>query len=100
MINDKDHYQSVANAVRLELDSRSPRLRLSVIGYLTAADITPETMDGNDDRWLELVKAVVDYIGEEIDNFVEVIENLPAIEPSVPEKDDSVLGIPKNNPYL
>ena len=71
----KGHYQDIANRIRIDMDSRSPRLRLSVIGYLVDAGVTPKKLGGMDE-WLNLIKETITYIGEDLTSFAQDIEDL------------------------
>ena len=75
-------YQQIANRIRTDMDGRGPRLRLSVIGYLTDNKVTPETVGGVDE-WLDLIKRTVKYITADMEEYADVIENL-----EVPEETD------------
>jgi len=99
----KADYQEIANRVRIDMDGRGPRVRLSMVGYLTDNDVTPESVGGVDE-WLDLIKRTVDWIGEDYEAYVTMIENLDVVE-GVTESDDtdaySILDVkPKNQGYL
>ena len=66
----KDYYTEVVQRIRLELDRRSPRLRLSVIAYLTEAGVVPGE---DEDRWFNLIDRLVNYVGEDIDDFATMV---------------------------
>ncbi len=70
----KGDYQEIANRIRIDMDSRSPRLRLSVVGYLVDAGITPKKVGGVNE-WLGLVRDTITLIGEDLDEFADGVEN-------------------------
>lgn len=90
------YYQSIANRVRMDMDSRSPRLRLSVVGGLTEAGYTPD----QDDEWLETVENIVDFVGAEMENFADMIEGLTPPDKIDDDDDDGALPSYPNTPYL
>ncbi len=98
---DKDYYLEVANRLRVEMDGRSPRLRLSLIAALTDAGYLPTT----DDAWLDNMKTMLEWVSEEADGFMTMIEELKVIEPKENEKDQNAYSILKDDngldgPYL
>ena len=98
---DKDYYLEVANRVRMEMDSRSPKLRLTIIGALTDAGYLP-TSDG---KWLERVQEMLEWVAEDAEEFVTMIEELEVIDPKKNEEDQDGYSILKDNngldgPYL
>lgn len=74
-MENRGYYQGIANRTRIDMDSRSPRLRLSIIGFLAEAGVTPKKMRGPEE-WLNLVKSIVNYVGEEHEAFAEGVEKL------------------------
>ncbi len=79
-------YQEMANRIRTDMDGRGPRLRLSVVGYLTDANVTPKTV-GSVDEWLDLVKKTVTFVSEDMEGYANMVE---ALEP--PEEGEEVEG--------
>ena len=79
-------YQSLANRIRIDMDSRNPKLRLSVIGYFVEAGITPHEVGGQEE-WMDLVEDTVEYIGAEFAEFVASVENLTLPEQEEDDKD-------------
>ncbi len=64
----RGYYQGLANRIRIDMDSRSPRLRLSVIGYFVDGGVTPKKVGGVDE-WLEFVDKTVQFVGADFDAF-------------------------------
>ena len=78
-------YQEVANRIRTDMDGRGPRLRLSIIGYLTDNKVTPEVVGGVDE-WLDLIKRTVEYVTEDMEAYALDVEKLtPPEETNHPE---------------
>ncbi len=99
----RGYYQGLANRVRIDMDSRSPRLRLSVLGYLVDAGVTPEKV-GTTDEWLEFLDKAVDFVGADLAEFADDIAEFELPEKS---EDDEVVGKPfddvlkkRDGPYL
>ena len=65
----RGYYQGLANRMRIDMDSRSPRLRLSVIGYLVDGGVTPEKM-GTTAEWLAFVDKTIEFIGADLADLV------------------------------
>ncbi len=68
-------YQTIANRIRTEMDGRGPRLRLSIVGYLTENKVTPDKVGGVDE-WLDLIKKTVDYVTEDMEAYADTIAAL------------------------
>jgi len=71
-------YQTIANRIRTDMDGRGPRLRLSVIGYLTDNKVTPDKCGGVDE-WLALIEKTVAYVSADMEEYANFVENL--VEP-------------------
>jgi hypothetical protein len=72
------------------MDSRSPRLRLSVLGLLLDAGFTPDKVGS--ETWTAFFEDIVDYLGDGLDGFANDVAGfeLPKNEEGVkenPEKD-------------
>ena len=84
----RGYYQGLANRMRIDMDSRSPRLRLSVVGYLVDGGVTPEKV-GTTAEWLAFVDKTIEFIGADLADLVgEIAEfELPADDNSEFAKD-------------
>ena len=71
-------YQTIANRIRTDMDGRGPRLRLSVIGYLTDNKVTPDKFESVDE-WLKLIEKTVHYVSADMKEYATAVENL--VEP-------------------
>ena len=95
MADTQGYYQGIANRVRMDMDSRSPRLRLTTIGGLLEAGYRPDS----DERWFETVEKIVEYVGAEMDNFADAIATLRP-PPTEGEKDPNISKADWETPYL
>jgi len=75
------------------MDSRGPRLRLSIVGYLTDNGVTPETVGGSEE-WLDLIDKTVTWIGENMEEYADTVANL-----EIPEETDSADDFGVRNAY-
>ncbi len=85
-MEEKGYYQGVANRIRIDMDSRSPRLRLSVLGILLENGVTPEAMGGIDE-WGEFFRDVLTVVGGGLDEFADEIQGFEEDEPDTDVKD-------------
>ena len=103
MTDTRGYYQGLANRIRIDMDSRSPRLRLSALAYLVEAGITPDSV-GSVQDWLDLLESTVKYIGEDFESYVESVETfkLPEPDDDKDEKDKNGYSIisEHESPYL
>ena len=88
----RGYYQGLANRMRIDMDSRSPRLRLSVVGYLVDGGVTPEKMGGTTE-WLELVDKTIEFIGADLADLVGEIAEFEL--PEGGEKGEDLLNYDK-----
>lgn len=80
----KGEYQGVANRIRIEMDSRSPRLRLSVLGLLLDGGLTPKKVGGTE-KFMEFLDELVEYLGSDLSSFTEGVEGFTIPEFEVEE---------------
>ena len=74
-MDNKNYYQDVANRIRIDMDSRSPRLRLSVLGLLLDAGIRPDKeWYGVSEDWKTFFEELVDYVGAGLSDFATSVE--------------------------
>jgi len=73
-LEDKGYYEGVANRIRIDMDSRSPRLRLSVLGMLLEAGVLSKPEIGHGEEWIAFLNRVVEYIGSGLDGFATSIK--------------------------
>jgi hypothetical protein len=88
----RGYYQGLANRIRIDMDSRSPRLRLSVIGYLVDGGITPKSV-GSASEWLEFIEKTVTFVGADLVEFVDDIAEFELPEKSEHGEAD-IVGAP------
>lgn len=72
-MDNKNYYQDVANRIRIDMDSRSPRLRLSVLGLLLDAGVKPDIGHG-EDKWALFYQGIVEYVGSGLADFAISVE--------------------------
>jgi len=92
----RGYYQGLANRMRIDMDSRSPRLRLSVVGYLVDGGVTPEKV-GTTAEWLAFVDKTIEFIGADLADLVgEIAEfELPEDGEKGEEKGEDLLNYDK-----
>ena len=92
----KNYYKRLANRLTVEMDTRSPGLRLTVIGQLLEAGYTPAEA-----QFLETVQTLVNYIGEKRDEYTQAVLEIEDPEDDGPEQTDSnAYKILEQGPYL
>lgn len=67
--------KEVANHLRTEFHSLSPRTKMSLISYLANAGYTPDVAESADE-YIEVLRGLLEWVGEEQDEFFEMIETL------------------------
>jgi hypothetical protein len=94
---DSHYYQKVANHLRMEMDTRSPKLRLSVVGYLVDAGYLP-----SDPNFLNMVREIMEYIGLETEEYLEGVAQLvDPVDPIQADEPNAYDVLKRNpNPYL
>jgi hypothetical protein len=95
----KGEYQGVANRIRIEMDSRSPRLRLSVLGLLLDGGLKPDlNREGATKEFMEFLDELVEYLGEGLSSFTESVEGfaIPEAEAEEVKGDGTQIKEPPN----
>jgi hypothetical protein len=75
------------------MDSRSPRLRLSVLGLLLEAGFTPDKVGS--EEWTAFLEDIVDYLGDGLDDWANDMAKLEVPEEEG-DKDDKLPGTEKD----
>lgn len=80
-MKNEGYYQRVANRTRIDMDGRSPRLRLSLIGYCIEQGIVPT---------VEQIEALSNYVSAELDEYIATILELPVVPDDEKDSDSDV----------
>lgn len=80
--------------LRMELDPRSPKLRLSVMAYLLEHGIKPED---DTEKFIAILETIMKYVGADLD---ELITELAAAQPQQPAENYGFVQQPTDdNPF-
>ena len=74
--------REIADQYRINLDQRSPKIRLTVIMYLLENGIKPNLDDP--ESFIEMARLLAIFVGEELEDFVNDIETIADRRESMP----------------
>ena len=89
-------FEERADIVRMEFDSRSPKLRLSIFAYLIEAGVQPDEIN-TIESFVSLMHKVTEFVSEDVKGYAEDVAEL---EPDKVEGNIVLLDKDGDDPYL
>ncbi len=92
--------REIADQSRVTLDSRSPKIRLTILTYLLENGVTPDLDDPK--PFIRTAKALSAFVGEKLEEFALDIESIADKREAydLTQKDDEEGGDTPDGPYL